>query len=90
MEIIKLLGSICAVWLFTTGAGPVQFLKLWLKIDEQTNTKLIPLLVISKLINCDLCTGFWVGLLVYQNFWMACIISVSCEAFGRILNKLGF
>lgn len=90
MEIIKFLGLLCMVWLFTTGSAPIQFIKEFLGLHEDSNTKNVFKKVVIKLINCDLCSGFWFGLAVYQNIWMACIVSICAEGFGRLLAILKF
>lgn len=88
METINFIGLICLTWLITTGAAPIQFIKEFLGVDQ--NAKGIAKQVIAGLINCDLCLGFWIGFIYYQDILIACIFSLSCEAFGRILSKLGF
>jgi hypothetical protein len=88
METINFIGLLCLTWLITTGAAPIQFIKEFIGIAE--NPKGLIRKIASKLFNCDLCLGFWIGLLFYQNILIACIFSLSCEIFGRILDKLGF
>ena len=88
METINFIGLLCLTWLITTGAAPIQFVKEFLGVHE--NPKGLFKTIISELINCDLCLGFWIGLAFYQNILIACIFSLSCEIFGRILAKLGF
>lgn len=88
MYTINFIGLLCLTWLITTGASPIQFIKEFLGITEDAK----PLFkrIIAKLVNCDLCLGFWIGLIFYQNILIACVFSLSCEIFGRILAKLGF
>lgn len=90
MEIIKFIGLLCFTWLFTTGSDPVQFLKEFLNIHEGSTSKNLAIKTITKFVNCDLCSGFWIGFAVYQNIWMACIISIAAEGFGRLLAFLKF
>lgn len=90
METINFIGLLCLTWLITTGATPIQFIKQFIGIAEESNNKNLFLRMLRKLINCDLCLGFWIGLLFYQNILIACVFSLSCEIFGRILAKLGF
>lgn len=89
MEVIKYIGVICATWLFTTGSAPIEFIKEFFNVSEDSEPKDRLRKVISSLINCNLCSGFWIGLAVYQNLWMACIISISAEIFGRVWDKYG-
>lgn len=102
METIKFLGLLCATWLFTEGAGPIQFLKRLLEIRANDTPKSLFKQVVRELVNCALCSGFWIGLIFYSfsgyEHWilMACLTSVAAELFARtisyifnnILNKL--
>ena len=90
METIKFIGLICFTWLFTTGAAPIQFVKEFFNIHNESVAKDVIRKILTKLLNCDLCMGFWFGLIIYQDIWIASILSLSCEIFGRILAKLGF
>jgi hypothetical protein len=86
METINFIGILAAVWLFTTGASVVQEIKNILELGNLSNPKNLALKLIRKLINCSMCTGFWVGLAYYQNFLMACIVSIASEIFTRLLT----
>ena len=88
METINFIGILTLTWLFTTGASAVQFTKNILTIGNESNPKGLMLSVIRKLINCSMCSGFWIGLAFYQNFLMACIVSVAAEIYTRLLNVL--
>jgi hypothetical protein len=87
MEIVKLMGLLSLTWLFVEGAKPPQFLKSFLGIGNEQNPKDLTRLIFQALLNCCLCTGFWVGLIAYQNLNMAGIFSISVEAFSRIIKK---
>ena len=87
MEVVYFIGVLSCVWLFVTGAESIDFIKEVLKIHSATKTNNTVLKVISKLVNCCLCSGFWIGLVYYQSFEMACLVSVSSEVFARLLNK---
>lgn len=88
MEVIKFIGIICFTWLFTVGAAPIQFIKEFIGISNESQPKKIYLIVLQKLTNCSMCMGFWFGLIFYQNFWLACIISLTSEAFTKVANRL--
>lgn len=91
METINFIGLMCLTWLLTTGSAPIEFIKEFFDVhDEPKEKKGNIKKVLTKLFNCDLCLGFWIGLLFYQNILIACIFSLSCEIFGRVLAKLGF
>ncbi len=89
INIINFIGILCLTWLFTTGSKPIEFAKKFLQIAEDSDPKDITRKVIAKLINCDLCSGFWIGLIFYQNLLLACIVSITAELFGRLINKIG-
>lgn len=90
METIKFIGLICFTWLFTTGAAPIQFVKELFNVHIDSTAKDNTSKILTKLLNCDLCVGFWFGLIIYQDIWIASILSLSCEIFSRILSKFGF
>ena len=87
MEIVYFIGVLCCVWLFVTGAESIDFIKEVFKVHATTKTNNTILKVVSKLVNCCLCSGFWIGLAYYQSFEMACIVSVSSEVLSRLLTK---
>lgn len=88
MAIIKFIGLIFFTWLFTTGAAPIQFIKDSFNVGQDSEPKTLFGQVAQKLLNCDLCMGFWFGLIFYQNIWYACIISITSEIWGRVWSKL--
>lgn len=94
METIKFLGLLCATWLFTEGAGPVQFIKGLMEIRANDQPKSLTKQVVRELVNCALCSGFWIGLLFYgfsgYQHWIlfACLTSVAAELFARLINHI--
>lgn len=88
MDIIKFLGIILFTWLFVEGAAPIQFLKEFFKVGQDSEPKQLIRQLLQKLLNCPLCLGFWFGMIGYLDFWMACIVSVSAEIISRLLNLL--
>lgn len=85
---VKFIGLICFTWLFVKGADPVQFVKEFFGVANDSTPKQIYKQVLQKFLNCSLCTGFWIGLAFYQDFYLACIISLTAEAFERVEKKL--
>jgi hypothetical protein len=88
MEFINFIGLIVLVWMFVDGAAPVQFIKEQLNIHNDTKSNNTWILLLSKLINCALCSGFWIGLIYYQSLELAAIVSVTSEIFYRFITKL--
>lgn len=86
METINFIGILSVTWLWTKGADSIQFLKNFIGIGNMNQPKKLWLQVIQKLVNCSMCSGFWIGLIYYQSFLMACIVSISAEIFTRLLN----
>ena len=88
METIKFIGILCATWLFVVGAKPIAFIKDQLKLGNLDEPKPIIMKAIRSLINCSMCSGFWIGLAYYQDFLMACIVSIAAEIFARMINLI--
>jgi len=93
MEYIKFIGLLCLVYLFIEGSGPIQFLKKLLNIHNDSDSNNITLIVLKKLVNCSLCSGFWLGLLYYFELipsfvLIASFASVSAEIFYRIYKRM--
>lgn len=93
MEAIIYLGLLALTWLIVEGAEPAQFIKRVLNLDfENKMPKKTIQIILSKLLACELCTGFWIGLGYYALFryndWflLACLTSVGAELFARIIN----
>lgn len=94
MEAIKFIGLLSLTWLFTEGAGPVQFLKKMINVHAEAETERLELWkkVTQALVNCAMCSGFWIGLVFYwstpNSALMACNVSVAAELFARALNHV--
>lgn len=88
MEIINFIGILSVTWLWVEGAASIQFLKHLINIGSLSNPKSLTLTVIQKLVNCSMCSGFWIGLAYYQNFLMACCVSISAELFQRLIKQI--
>jgi len=85
--ILQHLGLAAISFLFAVGAEPIQLLKHKLNIlnveDHNPEWKNF----IIKLINCSLCSGFWIGLLFTQSLYSAAIISILSELICIQINK---
>lgn len=88
METIKFIGLLCFTFLFTEGAAPVQFIKKLLEIHNVSEPKPLYKKVIQGLVNCNMCSGFWIGLIYYwamgydSYFLLACEVSLASELFA--------
>ena len=102
MEAIKFIGLLAFTWLFVKGASPVQFIKKVLNVHQDSKPRKLYLQIIQKLVNCPLCSGFWIGLAYYlwqgneSPVLMACLIAYAAHLFyliddnviNRFFNKL--
>jgi len=87
MEYIKYFGLIIAVWFFTQGSQPIEFIKELFGVSHQDKPDNIWKRVFAKLINCSLCSGFWIGLFYYQSIELACITAIGAEIFSRLWSR---
>ena len=88
MEVINFIGILSVTWLWVEGAASIQFIKNFMGIGQSSTPKNLILTVIQKLVNCSMCSGFWIGLAYYQNFLMACCVSISAELFQRLIKQI--
>lgn len=89
MEIIKFFGLLALIYLFVEGSAPVQFIKGELKLLPESKTRNVYLQVLAKLFNCALCSGFWIGVMMYfklipEFVLYAAFVSVCSELFYRV------
>lgn len=88
IDFVIFIGLLCLTWLIVEGAEPIQFFKRLTNIDNASNPKGYIQIFFQQLLNCALCTGFWVGLIYYQNIVLGCLVSVFAEIFYRLLLAL--
>lgn len=88
MEVIKFIGLLAFTWLFVKGADPVQFTKNLFDVGNDSQPKKQYLIIIQKFLNCALCSGFWIGLIYYQDILLACLVSIASELFYRLLDRV--
>lgn len=89
-EFIEFFGVVCAVYLFVEGAKLIQFIKeLFDMHNEAKRPRPIWKRMLWELINCNMCSGFWFGMIYYglikfdsYFFIYACITSISAEVFS--------
>jgi len=84
---IHLIGLAILSWMFAEGFEPIQLIKYKLKLNDPDIYYGGLVYWIVKAINCSLCTGFWTGLIFFQDPFKGAIVSVVAEAISR-LNKL--
>lgn len=66
-------------------AEPINHLKTYIyKLLKKEESGFI-----YRLINCCLCSGFWIGLLATQSFYQAAIIAVLAELIYKKLTEGG-
>lgn len=87
-NLLIFLGLCIASWLIVEGAEPIQWIKHYLKIDDDAEYLNDFQWFFKKLFNCFLCTGFWIGICFYWSFPIACIVSLMSEIGGRLINKI--
>lgn len=86
---VKLIGVIGIVLMAVEYAKPIQWLKIYYKVDHGSdNKKDLKRQIIQGLVNCCLCLGFWIGLTFYLDLYMAVIVSFASEIAYRLYNKL--
>lgn len=94
MEAIIFLGLLSAVWLFTSGAGIIRFIKELFKLDNEAKITNVKKHVLREFLNCAMCIGFWTGLLFYSVtgydhfFLLACLTAIAAEIFSRLMNLI--
>ena len=86
--LINFIGLCSLIHLFTSAAEPIQDIKAWYNLDTNAEYKNPYQWFFVKLLNCNMCTGFWVGLFFYHTLPLAAITSLTSEALGRIISKL--
>lgn len=83
ISIINIIAIACLSFLFAKGAEPIQWIKTLCKVDSDAAYINKVQWFFVKLLNCCLCSGFWIGLIITQSLYLACIISVLSE----LINK---
>lgn len=88
LSIVKFTGLIIGVWMLVEGSEPIQWIKELLNIHAETRSKKNWVILISRLLSCCKCTGFWVGLIYYQSIELALVTSLFSEIFHRSIGKV--
>lgn len=74
---ITILGLACLTNLFVH-SGPMIYLRMWLFGAKDRWW--------INLMECAMCSGFWIGLIFTWNLYLACIISILAEFISRKIN----
>jgi len=84
IEIIKLIGIASMGFLFVA-SEPMILIKTWFftQVYKGDYTRLM----IWRLLNCCLCSSFWIGFAITQDILSASIISVISEMIYQKLSK---
>lgn len=92
MKTLEFIGLLCFVYMFVQGADAIQFIKRMFDLGNLDKPRKLWKIAVQKLINCSMCSGFWIGLIYYtlsgstNPLLMACIVSIGSELFGLIYN----
>ena len=85
---VKFIGVILITLLFVEYAAPIQFIKRYFNVGNLDMPKELYKQLILRLVNCNLCSGFWIGLAFYQSLYWAAIIAFCSEILNNILKRL--
>lgn len=86
MNIELIIALSCASWLFAEGAQPIQDLKRLFYLDTAANISGTFHGFLVDLLNCSLCSGFWIALAYSGDWKCAVMVSLLSETISR-LNK---
>jgi hypothetical protein len=83
------------MWLIITILGLASLTNLWLHSEPTNKFKEILYKKVEnkdslwhwRLINCALCSGFWLGLIITWNLYLAAIIAVCAELICKKLTE---
>ena len=88
MEIIYFISLLCLTYLFTEGAEPIQWIKSFFKVSNDSEYINSYQWFFLKLFNCNMCFGFYVGLIYYNDLLLGCLVSIASEIFGRVFDRI--
>jgi hypothetical protein len=87
---IELIGLAALCWMFAESFEPIQYLKKNLypcyDLSDPSYWSGGIMYWFVKFINCSLCSGFWFGLIYFEDIFKAAIVSIIAEGISRI-NK---
>lgn len=87
MIIVNFLSLLCLTYLIAYGATPIELVKIYFNISNESYPTSNVIIFIRELVNCALCVGFWVGLLYYQSILLACLVSICAEILTNYLKN---
>lgn len=84
---ITFIELIFASYLFVV-AEPIEYIRKFLTLSttQKTGNSIHDLLI--SLVNCVLCSGFWIGLIYYNSILHAAAVSICAETFCILFNRL--
>jgi hypothetical protein len=85
---MQYLGIIAITLLIVEFAEPIEWIKKYLGISNQSDPKTLTKQVLQKLVNCSLCVGFWTGLILTFNLYEAAVLSFASELTYRIIKQI--
>lgn len=82
--IFNIITYACLTYLFVY-AEPIILIRQYLNISTDSDNKYIRF--IARLLGCCLCSGFWIGLIITQNIYLAAATAITAET---ITKKIQF
>jgi hypothetical protein len=83
--LILLFSYACVAYIIAR-AEVFQKIKRPLGIDDNAMPYTWYAKIAQELLNCSLCVGFWVGIIMTQVVWQAAIVSVVAEIIDKIIG----
>lgn len=83
----EFIGLICLTYLFVDSSIMQKIKHLFGISNLDSPTRKIQIFF-QELLNCCMCSGFWIFLLCYQDLYLAAIGSILTETLKRIIDKI--
>lgn len=84
-QIYLIIGLSC-MSILSVVSEPLILAKRGLGFKEENIGKNAMMDLFIKMLYCEKCIGFWIGLAVSQNFLTACIVSISAAIIGKFVR----
>ena len=84
-ELIQFLGIGGLIIFWSSFFKPLQSLKKKYILDPLVKADKWDILAIYKHLNCPKCLGLWIGLIVYQNIYLAILLSIYTYLLNLVL-----
>jgi hypothetical protein len=85
---MQYLGIIAITLLIVEFAEPIEWIKKFFGVSNDSEPKILIKQVLQKLVNCALCVGFWVALICTFNLYEAAVLSFASELSYRIVKQI--